>query len=103
MSGEYLKETSIGDIGNKRVFIVKGGWSCNAGYMVWAYVAEDTGEKVTYAKTLYDKQIARIGKRLFEQPNKLGDMYEDELLNKSIEFVKSNNYYCNTIIVMKTD
>ena len=102
MSGEYLIDVSIGNNTGKKVFIVKGGYSCNAGYMVWAYVAKDTGKEPFYA-SLYDKHISRIGKRLFDQPNKLGDMYENELLNKCKEFVKNNNYYCNMTIVMRTD
>ena len=102
MSGEYLIDVEIGNPKGKKVFIVKGGWSCNAGYIVWAYVAEDK-EKSPFYATLYDKHISRIGKRLFEPPNILNSKYEDELLNKCVEFVKNNNYICNMIITMRTD
>jgi len=103
MSGEYIEKTNIGDSTGKKVFIVKGGWSCNAGYVVWSYVAEDTGIEASYAKTQYDKCIAKIGKRLFEPVNRLGSMYKGELLNKCIQFVKDNKYFCDMIITMKTD
>ncbi|MCK4252284.1 hypothetical protein KAX97_12620 [candidate division WOR-3 bacterium] len=50
------------------VKIVWGGWSCNAGYVHWAYVCDIRKEVPWYAKTQQDKEVCSIGKKLFEPP-----------------------------------
>ncbi len=103
MSGEYIEKISIVNDNGIRVLIVKGGWSCTKGYIVWAYVAKDNENDASYAHTPYNKYVARIGKKLFEPVNRLGGKHNKELLDKCFQFVKDNNYFCDTIITMKTD
>lgn len=103
MSGEYTEKGKIGKENGLKVLIVKGGWSCNAGYMVWAYVAKDNEKDASYAKTPYEKYVARIGEKVFEPENKLGSKHDKELLDKCFQFVKDKGYFCDTVVTMKTD
>lgn len=103
MSGEYIEKGRIGKSSGLKVLIVKGGWSCGKGYINWAYVAEDKEIDAEYAKTPYQKYVARIGKKLFEPVNKLGDKHDAELLDKCYQYVKDKKCFCDTVITMKTD
>ena len=57
-----------------KVVLVYGGWSCTAGYTHWAYVAEavepDKHHKGQYVDGISLYEISRIGRRLFEPPNR---------------------------------
>lgn len=58
-------------IERKKVKIVWGGWSCNAGYVHWAYVCEIQEAPDYYKNASYsEKLIGTIGKKLFEAPNR---------------------------------
>ena len=106
MSGEYIVSANIGTkqkMVENEVFIVKGGYSCNAGYVVWAYVARDTGKAPHYASREYDKYICRIGERLFDPQMKLGEKYAHELFTACKKYINDNGLYCNMIITMRTD
>ena len=100
--GEYLQGTKIGK-GNEKVFLVRGGWSCGAGYMVWTYVAKVKDKEPSYTKSPYDIAVSKIGERLFKPDNKLGRCHEQDLTNSCVKFIEDNNYFCDTIIVMRTD
>ena len=57
-----------------KVIIAYGGWSCAAGYVSWAYVAEAVEPNESYKGKCVDGvdcyTMSRIGGRLYCPPNK---------------------------------
>ena len=110
-TGQYVidNKTEVAK-GKKRVYIVKGGWSCAAGYIIWAYVAEindiqfqDYTAEFWSKMSEYEKAVARIGKRLCQPPNiQVGKEGRDPY-QACQQWCSQQGYAVEKIVVMRTD
>ena len=85
------------------VVLVRGGWSCEAGYIQWAYVAKakppDESRKGRFVGAVNVYEMSRIGERLFEPPTSR----ENSPTPIVEKWIKDNGHNLITNVTMRTD